>query len=193
MKKCYLAGPVSGLDRELVVAAFEAAEVAMRELGYVVVNPVRLIDPSVKWNAAMRMLIPALCDCDAIYLIKGWALSIGAAFEYKTAVVCGLKVIGLTSDNKQSITVILDPIVRAAWGVDIEYLRQDTRKREVVEMRQICMWYLDSIGVAIQDDITEYFGRADRSLVSYATKVVNRLRLTDKAFGVKVEDFLKAV
>jgi hypothetical protein len=88
----------------------------------------------------------------------------------------------------------LDVDVRAkiAFGHNIETLRMRTRIREIVEERQIAMWYLSNNTTHSLSAIGELFGGYDHATVLHAKKQVNDLMCSDMDFRRKVELFIKA-
>ena len=93
MAKVYIAGPMRGYPDLNFPAFHKAAE--NLELGmWDVVNPAVLNpDPNADYVECMRIDIKALCDCDAIYLLRGWEMSEGANVEYNVARALKLKII----------------------------------------------------------------------------------------------------
>ena len=88
MKKVYISGQMSGLPREEYLARFAKAESLLRQEGFAVVNPARLL-PS-RWPWLYRLIgyrLTLLYDlwhlsrCDLIYKIPGWKESHGANIE----------------------------------------------------------------------------------------------------------------
>ena len=88
MKKVYISGQMSGLPREEYLARFAKAESLLRQEGFAVVNPARLL-PS-RWPWLYRLMgyrltllydLWRLSRCDLIYKIPGWKESHGANIE----------------------------------------------------------------------------------------------------------------
>lgn len=87
--KVYISGPITGVEN--YEENFKQAENKLLSLGLEVFNPARfckdlkdkITNPS--WNDYMKICIPALLECDAIYLLTGWELSKGALLEQKIA------------------------------------------------------------------------------------------------------------
>ena len=92
--KVYISGKISGLDIELAKKSFQEAENKMLELGYEVINPLKLPDNHDKsWESYMRVCITYLTQCDAIYMLDGWENSKGANLEYYLAYELKIKVL----------------------------------------------------------------------------------------------------
>ena len=74
----YLSGPISGTKdyRE----RFEAAEKKMKDAVTVVINPARQPE-GLSREAYMRRALDDVCECDMIYMLRGWELSRGARVE----------------------------------------------------------------------------------------------------------------
>ena len=88
MKKVYISGQMSGFPREEYLARFAKAESLLRQEGFAVVNPARLL-PS-RWPWLYRLMgyrltllydLWHLSHCDLIYKIPGWKESHGANIE----------------------------------------------------------------------------------------------------------------
>jgi hypothetical protein len=102
--KLYVAGKVTGLPWQDVTMKFGAAEVALKQKGYQVVNPLavvshqhgitpkadRLLDTP--WEWCMRWCIASLMSCDGIVMLPCWAGSRGAKFERFVAGSLGIPV-----------------------------------------------------------------------------------------------------
>ena len=87
-KRVYISGQMSGLPREEYLARFAKAESLLRQEGFAVVNPARLL-PS-RWPWLYRLMgyrltllydLWRLSHCDLIYKIPGWKESHGANIE----------------------------------------------------------------------------------------------------------------
>jgi hypothetical protein len=103
MKKCYIAGPMSGYPG-FNFMAFYSAEDEVEKLGYFPINPARidnatgfdekvndLSDIDMK-EVALRDIV-LLMECEAVYLLDGWEDSRGALAEYFLAKWIGLEII----------------------------------------------------------------------------------------------------
>lgn len=102
-KSIYLAGPMTGLP-EFNYPNFYRVE---NNIGHAwrVLNPARMdgIDttgmkglhsevPEFCLKAAMKRNCHAICECDAIYMLKGWEKSRGAMVEFQLAIYLGLEI-----------------------------------------------------------------------------------------------------
>ena len=98
MRKIYLSGPITGLDVKEYHAKFERAESFYKEIGFEVVNPVRISDdilaknPDAKYEDFMKADLEALKGCSHIAMLDGWEKSNGARIEKEEATLSGLTV-----------------------------------------------------------------------------------------------------
>lgn len=94
-KRCYIAGPITGLPREQYMKAFADAEDEVRALGLEPVNPTKLPhDHPKEWADLMREDLRALTECGNIYMLPKWAASKGARLEFLVALQLGLTMHG---------------------------------------------------------------------------------------------------
>ena len=92
-KKVYISGRITGME-ERAKELFEQAEAELTNMGYEAVNPMKLNHQhDLAWESYMKQDIKALCDCDAIYLMKNYTDSKGALLELAIAMELKLEVI----------------------------------------------------------------------------------------------------
>ncbi len=90
--KIYLSGKITGIEEE-AFAQFEAEELDLISKGMEVVNPFKLPHNHGKTHAEyLREDIKALCECDAIVMLKGWHFSVGANLEHTIAKAINLEI-----------------------------------------------------------------------------------------------------
>ncbi|WP_165677432.1 DUF4406 domain-containing protein [Metapseudomonas otitidis] len=92
MTRIYLSGPMTGLPG-LNYSRFHLEAARLRALGYEVVNPAELNEPTDPRAVCMRRDIQALMTCDAVAMLPGWTSSSGATLEHACAVQCGMEVV----------------------------------------------------------------------------------------------------
>lgn len=89
----YIAGKVTGLDREETIAKFGKAVQELHNLGYVTINPMEIVsNPDTTWQDAMILCIRAFLLCNAILLLPDARHSKGAQIEYQLAKDLGIRV-----------------------------------------------------------------------------------------------------
>lgn len=82
MKKIYIAGKVTGLDKALVTEKFAIVKKEIEAMGFLVVNPIEVVgDWDTPWKEAMKTCITALIECDGAILLPDWTRSKGARLE----------------------------------------------------------------------------------------------------------------
>lgn len=99
----YLIGKVGDLtdDRyyDSVKVKFENRAIQLRELGYVVINPMDLCDRDMDWDLAMRRCLNGMLQCDYISTLNDYTESRGGMIEYRLACMLGYENILPSSIN----------------------------------------------------------------------------------------------
>jgi hypothetical protein len=88
--RTYIIGKITGLDRKQVERKFASVEKLLEGESLEIINPLLLVPEDTSWNAAMRVCIATLIECDSFVLIPDWYLSRGAKIEYMIASSLGL-------------------------------------------------------------------------------------------------------
>jgi len=93
-KKCYIAGKIGDLAKEVYELEFERAKSEVIKLGYEPISPVDLPHAHGKtWSEYMREDLVALMGCDTLYAIRNWRQSPGATIEINLALSVGINII----------------------------------------------------------------------------------------------------
>jgi hypothetical protein len=91
MKKLiYISGKVTG-DPDYYTK-FLNEEFSLARLGYMTVNPVRIVTNPLSWNDAMRIVLREMLLCDGVSLLPDWSESKGAQIEERLARELGIEV-----------------------------------------------------------------------------------------------------
>lgn len=93
-KKIYISGPISSRP-DGNRPAFHAAEIRLVQAGAFPINPHHVgahLPQGASWLAYMKVDIPALCEADEIYMLRGWWRSRGARLEWVIAICLKYKV-----------------------------------------------------------------------------------------------------
>jgi hypothetical protein len=97
-KKVYISGKITGIETE-AETLFQKAEDQLVKLGFEPVNPMKLNHQhDLSWHSYMKEDIKALCDCDAICMLKNWKDSKGAIIEHMLAIQLGIEPIYMLDD-----------------------------------------------------------------------------------------------
>lgn len=91
--RVYIAGKIGDGSVNLTNAQYQEAydkfqriEKELLNAGFEVRNPMKYVPKDVEsWADAMRITLPILCQCNAIFLIRDWHDSRGAQIEYFNA------------------------------------------------------------------------------------------------------------
>jgi chromosomal replication initiator protein len=77
--------------------------------------------------------------------------------------------------------------------LSVDLLKSKTRKREIVQARQISMYFSKQLTKSSLKNIGMHFGGRDHSTVIHACQTVNDLMDTDKKFKRDVEEISKRI
>jgi len=80
-KRCYISSRITGLDLNTAYQNFEQAERVVREMDYIVVNPMTLHPDNLTWLGYMVRDLYQLAFCRNIYMFGEWRRSKGARIE----------------------------------------------------------------------------------------------------------------
>lgn len=89
-KVIYIAGPITGVKHWK--KAFNKAERELAKRGWDICSPVNVVADTIRETMAMELDFIARC-ADAVYMLKGWEVSLGAQAEWALARALGLKII----------------------------------------------------------------------------------------------------
>lgn len=87
----------------------------------------------------------------------------------------------------------IQKVVCDYFNLPIELLKSKTRKREVVQARQIAMYFAKQMTKASLASIGAHCGGKDHATVLHACKTVNNLIETDKRFRGYIDDLEKKI
>jgi len=91
MKTIYVCGPVSGRPEQEYKDHFEKVQVALVQtaaaegIALGTISPTSLATKDTPWEAALKICIRHLVDCDGIAVLQGWEHSKGCLFELEIA------------------------------------------------------------------------------------------------------------
>ena len=92
-------------------------------------------------------------------------------------------------NNKKEVSIeYIQKVVSDYFQMDIQTLQSKTRKRHIVQARQIAMYFAKKFTKASLASIGSQIGRRDHATVLHACKTVDNLSFTDKQFRTYVED-----
>jgi chromosomal replication initiator protein len=95
-------------------------------------------------------------------------------------------------NTKREVSIdYIQKVVSDYFQMDIETLRSKTRKRHIVQARQLAMFFAKKLTKASLASIGSQIGKRDHATVLHACKTVDNLSSTDKQFRKYVEDIHK--
>lgn len=98
----------------------------------------------------------------------------------------------LVKNSKRELSVeYISKVVCDYFNMPVDTLQAKTRKREVVQARQITMYFSKNMTKYSLASIGAQIGNKDHATVLHACKTVNNLKETDKNFRQYVEDIEK--
>jgi Bacterial dnaA protein helix-turn-helix len=90
--------------------------------------------------------------------------------------------------NKEISIDFIKEEVSTFFGITIEEMDRNTRKRESVQARQIAMYFSNNLTKYSLSFIGQSIGNKDHSTVLHAKKNVKNLIETDKLFKLQIEE-----
>ncbi|NLA23632.1 MAG: chromosomal replication initiator protein DnaA [Bacteroidales bacterium] len=98
----------------------------------------------------------------------------------------------LVKSTKREISIeYIQKVVSNYFSLPLEILHSKTRKREIVQARQIAMYFAKSMTKKSLAAIGSHIGGKDHATVLHACKTVNNLIETDKKFKADVDEIEK--
>ncbi|WP_010521035.1 chromosomal replication initiator protein DnaA [Aquimarina agarivorans] len=95
-------------------------------------------------------------------------------------------------NTKREVSIeYIQKVVSDYFQMDVETLQSKTRKRHIVQARQLAMFFAKKLTKASLASIGSQIGKRDHATVLHACKTVDNLSMTDKQFKKYVEDLHK--
>tara|TARA_R110000868_G_scaffold153120_3_gene378462 strand:- start:7418 stop:8845 length:1428 start_codon:yes stop_codon:yes gene_type:complete len=95
-------------------------------------------------------------------------------------------------NTKREVSIdYIQKIVSDYFQMDVDTLQSKTRKRHIVQARQLAMFFAKKLTKASLASIGSQIGKRDHATVLHACKTVDNLSSTDKQFRKYVEDIAK--
>jgi len=92
-------------------------------------------------------------------------------------------------NTKREVSIdYIQKVVSEYFQMDIATLQSKTRKRHIVQARQLAMYFAKKFTKASLASIGSQIGKRDHATVLHACKTVDNLSFTDKQFRKYVED-----
>lgn len=95
--------------------------------------------------------------------------------------------------SKEISIEYIQKLVCDYFSISIDQVKSKTRKREIVQARQISMYFAKDLTKSSLKTIGMHFGGRDHSTVIHACQTVNDLMETDKKFKSDVEELSKRI
>ena len=128
--------------------------------------------------------------------LKGAIISLIAQSSFnKKEITLGLAkdiVEKFVKNTKREVSIdYIQKVVSDYFQMDVETLQSKTRKRHIVQARQLAMFFAKKFTKASLASIGSQIGKRDHATVLHACKTVDNLSSTDKQFRKYVEDLTK--
>ncbi len=98
----------------------------------------------------------------------------------------------IIKNTKKNISIdYIQKVVCSYFNIPVDTIHSKTRKREIVQARQIAMYFSKSLTKSSLTTIGAQIGGKDHATVLHACKTVNNLMDTDKKFRLQIEEIEK--
>ncbi|PZX20435.1 chromosomal replication initiator protein [Breznakibacter xylanolyticus] len=95
----------------------------------------------------------------------------------------------LVRKTQREISVdYIQKVVCDYYGIDIDEMQSKTRKREIVQARQVAMYFCKTMTTSSLSAIGSKIGNKDHATVLHACKTINNLQETDRDFKNQLLD-----
>ncbi len=134
-------------------------------------------------NSNIRELEGALISLLAQSTLNRKAITLDLAMDMINKIV---------KQNRHELTIeYIQKVVCEYFNMPADSLQSKTRKREVVQARQIAMFFCKTLTKSSLATIGAHIGKMDHATVLHAWKTVHNLIDTDKQFRVDIEEIEK--
>ena len=79
--KIYIAGKITGLEKEIYTKAFEDAEQLIKAMGHEPINPIKIVPQSITYDDQMHLCFALVDISNAVMMLENWVDSPGATKE----------------------------------------------------------------------------------------------------------------
>lgn len=180
----YIAGAVSGLPIDELRLKFSEAEMEVRKMGFLTINPVEEIlqfneydeEGLSGWQQEMDFLSPMVDKCDGIFMLTDWKESKGARIEYEQARNAGKTIMF------QPEAITADRLIKAteeASGLTWEDIKERTRKRGVVDIRKAFTYLALKHGAGSTVQVARMLGQDHTTVIHSRDKVRDLIQVGD--------------
>jgi len=98
----------------------------------------------------------------------------------------------LVKNSRRELSIeYISKVVCDYFNIPVDYLQAKTRKREIIQARQITMYFSKNMTKYSLASIGAQIGNKDHATVLHACKTVNNLKETDKNFRIYVDEIEK--
>ena len=97
----------------------------------------------------------------------------------------------IKNTNKEISIDYIQKVVCSFFNIGMEQMQSKTRKREIVQARQVAMYFAKSFTKSSLATIGSQIGGKDHATVLHACKTVNNLIETDKRFRIQIDELDK--
>ncbi len=98
----------------------------------------------------------------------------------------------LIKNTKREVSIdYIQKVVCNYFDIGVELIQSKTRKREIVQARQVAMYFSKNLTKSSLATIGSQIGGKDHATVLHACKTVNNLMDTDRQFRIQIEDIEK--
>jgi chromosomal replication initiator protein len=100
----------------------------------------------------------------------------------------------LVKNASKEISIdVIQKVVCEYYDIPVDTIKSKTRKREIVQARQIAMYFAKDFTKSSLKNIGSHFGNRDHSTVIHACQTVSDLMDTDKKFRNDVDELSKRI